>query len=305
MFFSKLGQRYLTDIGYKNERYFRANMGDFFYKESFGIIKTNKYGFMDYLPKDGKDSKKTINLYGDGFLESMQVFPRLHFGQELAESNQWHIRNFGISGLDLYTIYQRFMQTKEDFPADLHVIFFASKDLKFYFYDDYFPKPEVNTDGILLGKSPAQKSNKVKIIPFFTYSTILNSFNLVRREVSPNSVKSKLLNHPAHRKPSLPTTSSKPYKHNKKEVVQLLRAFKKHNVLFVYIDGEGDEGYIEDLFRKEEIPLVNLRRHYKEEKISPKDLYYFPSTETSGHWNLFAHRGLSRWLNKPIKENVR
>lgn len=299
--YSKIGQKYLTEISKDNERYFRKNMQDFFYKESFGIIKTNEEGIIEYKPKSGI-VKKNINLYGDGFLESMQVFPRLHFGQALADKKDYFIRNFGISGLDIYTIAQRIKKTQDENPSDLNIIFLSIKDFKYYPYDPYFPKVKIEENELVLSKSPENKDLKVKLIPYFTHSTLLNSINLIRRDFNSKWLYNKFIQHPAKIKPKYPTTTNAYFKYNKKEVNTILRELKKHNILVVYIAGTGNESEIVKNFKELQIPLLNLEEKYREENIKPKDLYYFPSTKTSGHWNLFAHKKLEKWISEKLDE---
>lgn len=299
--YSKIGQKYLTTFGLHNERYFRPNMNDFFYKESFGIIKTNEYGFIDYKSQTSSP-KKTINLYGDGFLESMQVFPRLHFGQKIADQHNFYLRNFGISGLDLYTIYNRMKKNEQQFPSDIDVVFLSIKDFKYYNYDDYFPKASVVNDSIKLGNIPVNKDLKAKLVPVFQSATLINSINLVRRQINPHFIQSKLFSHPAKIKENYPSVSSNKYPFKRDEVKMILSDLKKRKILFVYIGGLGDEVEIVKLFDELNIPLLNLEEVYRKENVSYKDLYYFPSTKTSGHWTVFAHQKLEKWIVDKLKD---
>ena len=184
----------------------------------------------------------------------------------------------------------------------IRYIFNIGEIFKYYNYDNYFPKVDIEDGKLKLGQVPKVLSMKAKLIPYLQSATLINSVNLVRRSYSKSFLLSKLFHHPATAPISYPSMSTNKYPFNKEEVNLILDDLKHRNILVVYIAGLGNEEEIVELFKKKDIPLLNLEACYRNENVNLQDLYYFPSTRTSGHWTLFAHKKIENWLSQKLKE---
>lgn len=275
--------------------YFRPNIHLYSFNEGVGIQYTDSNGVMTFNP----GMKQTWNLYGDSYIEALQVFQRHHFAQSLSTNKRITIQNFGLSSMNFESMYARYFQIKDSFPALQHIFFISSDDFDSDDIGDFLALPTFShKDSLLENTSFKYKSSLKRTIE----STFCNSSTLMLAKSDLRQIKNgqtqaivfdKFYVQP--KKENIYPNLVKP-----KRVIQLLRRLSKEpNIVFIYRGKLPMPQQYNKLFEKENIRVIDLEKAIASLSNSD-DLYYHKVTKTHGHWNREAHEFIAQFLEDEL-----
>jgi len=278
----------------ENGTFFRPDFHMFSFNEGFGIQYTDSNGVMIYNP----DKSESWNIYGDSFIEALQVFQRHHFAESLAKSKDVSIVNFGQSSMNFESMFSTYFYAKEKFPAQKHILFISSDDFDTDEIAHIFPLPEFNDTNILIRNSSFvyQETIQRKVERNFHNSSTLmlakSDLRQVKNGLLPSILFDKFY---IESKEEIETEDLvKP-----KRVIQLLNVLKNEpNVVLIYRGQEPMTKRYQQFFADAKIPVFDLEMAMA--KKSNSSYFYHQATNTYGHWNRKAHEIISEILNHEL-----
>ena len=275
--------------------YFRPNVHTFFFNEGVGIQYTDSNGLVVY--NKGKD--EVWNIYGDSYIEGLQVFQRHHFVNTLASEKNVTIRNFAQSSMNFETMYARYFYEKDHYPAAKHIFFISSDDFDSDDVGDFLALPKFNHQNQLTENTSFtyQESLKRKLERTFNNSSSLMLAKSDLRQVK-NGQTAAILFDKFYCKSK--ETSVYPDLVKPNRVVQLLKQLKQEpNIIWVYRGKAPMSERYRLLFKEAEIPIIDLELAMRQSK-EKETFYYHKVTQTYGHWNREGHQFVSDFLNHEL-----
>ena len=275
--------------------FFRPNTHSYFFNEGVGIQYTDADGLVVFNP--GKE--ETWNLYGDSYIEALQIFQRHHFASDLSRDKGITIRNFGQSSMNFESMYARYFYAKEAYPAQKHIFFISSDDFDTDDIGNFLALPEFDS------------SDQVQTNTHFNYQPTL------QRTIEGNLYNSALLMlaksdlRQVKNGQTLPILFDKLYVEfptktppsdlvKSKRVLNLLNQLKQEpDIVWIYRGKEPMPMRYKRLFNQAGISVIDLQQAL--ENSQPDISYYYHKvTNTFGHWNREGHRFIAEFLNHEL-----
>lgn len=271
--------------------YFRSDFHGLHFNEGVGVQYTDSDGLVTYSP----GHKESWNLYGDSYIEALQVFQRHHFAQTLSEQRQITIKNLGQSNMNFESMYARYFQIKDQFPAQKHIFFISSDDFDTDDIGESLALPQFDDSNILVKNVQFVYHPTLKrtIEKQFENSSTLMLVKSDLRQVKNGQTQEILFDKFYTENKSVSNLSDlvKP-----KRVVQLLKALNQEpNVVFVYRGKKVMTERYRNLFKEAHIDIIDLQ-DAMEASGDYENYYYHKVTKTYGHWNREAHQFISSFL---------
>lgn len=283
-----------------------------FTSEGFGLGSTNKFGYLG-KPVSGSKSNKTLRiaLLGDSYVESFQLFDRMHFGRIM--ENQLkdkygidaEVMNFGRSGFTLSDMYVYSENFVKDFEPDLIMYFVENDDFHSINRETGIPYPFLDKDSIKMHYFPEARSNTFFLFSLSTMSTyfptvqmIRNSINLINEHQTLNIVFGKFYELFA----PPPLTSKNQIFKPDSTLVQIVKDLSKDKRnLIVYRDKQEINPAINSLIQNSGIRFLNVNDtlNVAKNNFNP---YYWKSRKIEGHWNISAHEVIGKFLADKISQ---
>lgn len=274
---------------------FRANFHLFSFNEGVGIQYTDSNGIMIHNSKEGN---RVWNMYGDSFIEALQVFQRHHFANELAEQKNVTIRNFGQSSMNFESMYARYFLVKEAYPANKHIFFISSDDFDTDDIGDFLALPEFDEKDSLMSNNSFDYKETLqrKIEHYLNNSSTLMLAKSDLRQIKNGQTPAILLDKfytESKENPEYPDLV------RPKRVIQLLLSLKNEsNIVWIYRGKEPMSEQYETFFKTAGIPIINLQKAIETNGTS--DYYYHKVTKSSGHWNREGHKFIAEFLKHEL-----
>lgn len=279
----------------KKGTYFRSQFHAYFFNEGVGIQYTDSNGIMTFLP----GQSKTWNLYGDSYIEALQVFQRHHFANTLAKNKEVTIQNFGQSSMNFESMYARYFQVKDKHRAEKHLFFISSDDFDTDDIGDFLALPTFTDSDLILENTSFnyQQTLKRQVERNLQNSSTLMLAKSDLRQIK-NGQTQTILFDKLITKPNLENHSQDLVK--PKRVVQLLKRLNQEpNVVFIYRGKIPLSSTYFNYFKSAGIQLVNLQKAMDESEQN-KSFYYHKVTKTYGHWNREAHQFIATFLEHEL-----
>ncbi len=275
----------------KNGTFFRPNTHTYFFNEGVGIQYTNTEGLVVYNP----DKRETWNLYGDSFIEALQIFQRHHFAQTLAENKDVTIRNLGQSSMNFESMYARYFYAKEKYPANKHIFFISSDDFDTDDIGHFLALPEFDSLNQVIENVAFtyQETIQRRIERRFYNSSLLMLAKSDLRQVKNGQTLPILFDKLYFR---FPEKQRYPDLVQPKRVFNLLqRLSQEPNIVWIYRGKEPMSSRYRDLFKIAGISVIDLQKAIEHQKPSVS-YYYHKVTNTFGHWNREGHTYIAEFL---------
>jgi hypothetical protein len=289
-----------TLVGDSQERYFMKNKVSFTFKESFGILKSDGKNTLTFGKKDGKP----LSFFGTSMTVASEVFPRQHFANLIGEEKGFSIRNFAVHGMDIYSIFGRYIQVKDQIDPKNTYVFISAERFPDTKYEAFFSVPEWENGKMTLVDqgSKASSQGKVKVYPLMQNSSILTLSNRVRSIISRGMAPSILLDK-FYFDFSSKNQKTGVYKEplvNKSDILRMLNTLKKDGVKLVFLGNIEVASLSKQQlnFAKSCLEMVKESgiEYFDFYSVLPQDIeerkafYRHPVTKDYGHFNKQGHQ---------------
>lgn len=271
--------------------FFRPNIHSYFFNEGVGMQYTDQDGLTTFNP----EQDESWNLYGDSFIEALQVFQRHHFAYNLSEERKVTIRNLGQSSMNFESMYARYFYAKEKYPASKHIFFISSDDFDSDDIGHFLALPEFNeSDQIIEHSSFTYQGSLQRTIEDKLYNSsalmlLKSDVRQIKNGQTPSILFDKFYTD-STREPEYPDLV-KP-----KRIAALLKRLNKEpNIIWIYRGKEPMPDRYKALFKEANINVLDLEQAITSETSTPS-FYYHKVTNSFGHWNREGHRFIAEFL---------
>ncbi|PID94139.1 MAG: hypothetical protein CSA95_04370 [Bacteroidetes bacterium] len=294
----------------------RANLRFTCFNEGFAVGRFNDYGYLGpgYPEKREKDHLR-IAILGDSYVESFQLFRRDQFHaiieNELSISvgKVVEVLNFGRSGFDFADMYVYQKRFVDRFKPDLIIYMISDEDLACTQKDPLIPKVVDRGGDLVITNDqiskrylyPFQKTKTVR-----QNSSIVTILNNCRKLIQAGELWPKLLGkfyreRAQKQEQGLTDSVRRPVSPLALKVLAQLSA----NVVVVNRGTKAFDGaFMQEIDRKE-IPFFRTKDTLEVLEKKGIDPYYWPVTQTRGHWNYTAHRAVGFYLSRRLDDLLR
>lgn len=284
-------------------------------QEGLYMGRINEYGCLGpSYPPEKKEGTLRIALVGDSYVEGFQVFPRWNLRSVLEkELSQYagrpvEVLNFGLSGHTIRTMFAYEKDRVSRFHPDITMFFinrasFGGRD------HSLGPQCYLDPDGHLKVNYDFAQSNTFKrktqlnfTRKFGSYQMLQSAFARFREGQSTRILLGKF----APRKPvesrKAPADETKDPKFglNKAVIEELARIDRSGRTHVVFVGHKHVPPYYARAIEEAGLTYVDIQPALDELARSGTDPYYWPVTNSSGHWNhegqQFIGKYLARWL---------
>lgn len=282
------------------------------FKEGFYIGESNAYGFLGKTTKQKKQGVFRIALLGDSYTEGFQLQETFHFSRILEkqlnkQSNQKiEVLNFAISNVVFSEMYLRKELLAKQFDIDLYV----------YVLDNiHFVYPP---EGVLNSVSLHSDNNNLKIKPnpsrVYQYyvkaqpvidhtsyiNFLLDAYLVVRRGQAAPIVLDKL--YPPTAYTYNPFYYDEAYSHFTPQTHLILQQESAENTIFVL--KESINPCLKKSLAAYNIPIIETLKPLDQVRSTGIHPYYWPLTQTVGHWNYQANAAIGNYLANQLQPYV-
>lgn len=318
LFVALVMEMYLKGTGIKNPyitideqigKTFQKNAPIQLFKEGYYIGHVNDYGFLGDVKKEKDTNVYRIALIGDSFSEGFQLKSEYHFSKILEQrlntiykNRKIEVLNFGISSVVFSQMYLRKKLLAEQFDIDLFVYVMDNK---------HFIYPP---EGVLERVALAEKSNQLHVEYKNSKSYLLykkgqfiidnaSYFNLIfdgyiclRRKKVSELLSGRLYDPPLD---DYPLSVYDPWFQELSSLNKLILAeIEKQNSIFVI--KEAVHPLLKERLVPYAIPIIETVIPLEAVRKTGQDPYYWPLTQTQGHWNYFANETIGIYLSKQL-----
>jgi hypothetical protein len=287
------------------------------FNEGFFMGSVNEYGYMGPgRPRHRVGNEKRILLLGDSFVLGHTVLPRRHFSRflesdlERLSGNEIQAMNFGKADFNVGNMYQYFHDYAGEFEHDLALFFVGEGDLvpTGQAVTSLYPGVRLEGKKIVIDKgfrtTGTYRFYKA-IEPLMIHSSVLRlAFNTYKVIMS-GSWRAVVLDKFAAwaRKDHASATQEGPAQAQIPAInVAVLEELSKDPRNILVIQTSLDP---ETLQKVESIgmPIIDLGRFIEGQRALGIDLFYWPITGMSGHWNQAAQPLIGGFLAEQIERS--
>jgi hypothetical protein len=298
-------------------RTFRANAPAALVQEGFYMGRINAYGYLGpSYPLAKPAGTLRVALNGDSYVEAFQLFPKFNLRSvlesELSEraDRDVEVLNFGRSGQDLRTMYTYYKDLVANYRPDF--VLFVVTDHSFRSRDDAIgPKCYLDDDGRLQVNYDFAGSEAYlrKVRLRFTrrlgsYQVLQNALYRYRQGETVRILFDKFV--PRKRAKVSRTRDSdgkdKYFELNKAVFEALGRINRSGGSRIVIVGHKEVPQYYLPVIEDAGLTYIDLNPELDALEKSGVNPYYWPVTNSYGHWNHAGHQLVGRYLAERLRE---
>jgi len=297
-------------------RTFRANAPTVLVQEGFYMGRINEYGYLGPpYPPEKPDGTFRVALNGDSYVEAFQLFPKFNFRTVLEVElstrmeRDVEVLNFGRSGQDVRTMYTYYKDFGADYQPDVAV--FVLTDHSFRSRDDAIgPKCYLDEHGELRVNYDFAESEAYLRKVRLGFTRRLGSFQVLQNALyrfrGGETVRIMFDKFAPKERREAPWSRAGDEKDeyfelNRAVIEELGRINRSGGTRIVIVGHKEVPQYYIPVIRDAGLTFIDLNPELDALKATGVNPYYWPVTNSYGHWNHEGHGLIGRYLAERLR----